>query len=84
MENAIKTSESSLLSGDTKELTIVGGHLGPYCWPKAIDMVANQELPVHKIITHKLPMEDYLKGIKMVLSGKDSVKIMLKPPSPLE
>ena len=72
-----------LLPGDTKELTIVGGHLGPYCWPKAIDMVANGELPVHKIITHKLPLEDYLKGIKMVLSGKDSVKIMLMPPSPV-
>ena len=65
--------------GDTKELTIVGGHLGPHCWPKAIDMVANQELPLGDIITHKLPMKDFLKGIQMVLDSKDSVKVMLVP-----
>ena len=65
--------------GDTKELTIVGGHLGPGCWPKAIQMVASGKLPLEDIISHKLPMAEFEKGIEMVLSGKESIKIMLIP-----
>jgi threonine dehydrogenase-like Zn-dependent dehydrogenase len=72
------TADWSIIS-DTKELRIIGGHLGPYCWPKAIDMVANGQLPLDEIITHKLPMTDFLSGIKMVLSSKESIKIMLVP-----
>ena len=53
--------------------------MGPYCWPKAIDMVKKKELPLDKIITHKLPMEDVIEGVQMVLAGKDSVKVMLMP-----
>ena len=72
------TADWSIIS-DTKELRILGGHLGPFCWPKAVDMVASGELPLDEIITHKLPLADFERGIKMVLSGKDSVKIMLVP-----
>jgi len=67
--------------GDTKELTIKGGHLGPKCWPKAIDIVAKGLMPLDKIITHKFPMKDFKEGIQKVIEGKDSVKVMLLPSS---
>ena len=52
--------------GDTKELTIRGGHLGPNMWPKAISMIANGDLPLDDIITHFLPLTDFKKGIDTV------------------
>ena len=62
-----------------KELRIIGGHLGPHCWPKAIDMVAKSQLPVDEIITHTYPLKDFLKGIKMVSQSANSIKVMLIP-----
>ena len=35
-------------------------------WPKAIDMIANGELPLDEIITHKLPISDFKAGIDKV------------------
>ena len=55
-----------ILTGDSKELTIKGGHLGPYMWPKAISMIANGDLPMDKIISHVFPLKDFKKGIETV------------------
>lgn len=74
-----KVSADWSIISDCKELTIIGGHLGPNCWPKAIDMVVKQEMPFEEIITHKLPLANFLEGIKMVTESTDSIKIMLVP-----
>jgi threonine dehydrogenase-like Zn-dependent dehydrogenase len=42
-------------------------------------MIAKKQLPMSDIITHKLPIANFLEGIKMVMAGQDSVKIMLIP-----
>ena len=65
--------------GDVKEVRIFGGHLGPHCWPKAIEMVASNRLPLEKIITHTYPLKEFEKGINMVMQSKDSIKVMLIP-----
>ena len=64
----VTETSNNLIAGDTKELTIKGGHLGPYMWPKAISMIANGDLPLEDIITHTLPLKDYRKGIEKVSS----------------
>ena len=66
-------------SGDVKEIRVIGGHLGPHCWPKAIQMVSKKQLPLDDIITHKFPLKDYQKGIEMVLNSSKSIKVMLMP-----
>jgi 2-desacetyl-2-hydroxyethyl bacteriochlorophyllide A dehydrogenase len=65
--------------GDTKELTIHGSHLGPYCYPIAIEMIAKGKIEVSRIVTHRLPMRDYLEGLELVRSAKDSIKVLLEP-----
>lgn len=65
--------------GDTKELNIHGSHLGPYCYPLAIDYIHKGLINVAPIITHELPLEGYQEGLEMVLSGKDSIKVLLRP-----
>ena len=65
--------------GDTKELNLHGSHLGPRCYPVAIRMIEQSRLPMDEIVTHRLPLTDYQKGIEMVISGLTSVKVTLEP-----
>jgi threonine dehydrogenase-like Zn-dependent dehydrogenase len=65
--------------GDTKELNVHGSHLGPYCYPIAIDMLRKGLLPMDEIITHQLPLADFQRGIDLVAAGNKSVKVTLLP-----
>ncbi len=65
--------------GDTKELNIHGAHLGPYCYPIAIDMLAKGLLPMEHIITHQMPLAAFQQGIDLVASGDQSIKVTLQP-----
>ncbi|MEZ4663905.1 MAG: zinc-binding dehydrogenase [Caldilineaceae bacterium] len=65
--------------GDTKELNIHGSHLGPYCYPIAMEMLAKGLLPMEQIITHTMPLASFQQGIDLVGSGAQSVKVTLKP-----
>ncbi|HMO58246.1 MAG TPA: alcohol dehydrogenase catalytic domain-containing protein [Roseiflexaceae bacterium] len=65
--------------GDTKELNIHGSHLGPYCYPIAIDMIRTGRLPMERIVTHQLPLVEFQHGIDMVAAGDRSVKVTLVP-----
>jgi threonine dehydrogenase-like Zn-dependent dehydrogenase len=66
--------------GDTKELNIYGAHLsGNTGYSKAIDMLVNGMLPIEKIISHSLPLENFKEGIELVSSGISSLKVVLDP-----
>ena len=65
--------------GDSKELNIHGSHLGPYCYPVAIRMLGQNLLPMDEIVTHRVPLEDFQKGLDLVASGLTSVKVTLEP-----
>ncbi|AHF90488.1 iditol 2-dehydrogenase [Opitutaceae bacterium TAV5] len=65
--------------GDGKELNIHGAHLSPYTYPKAIEIIGAGLLPMDEIVTHRLPLADYQKGIDMVINGLTSVKVTLEP-----
>lgn len=65
--------------GDSKELTIHGAHLGPHCYPVAIRMLEQKLLPMDEIVTHRLPLRDFQKGIDLVLAGATSVKVTVEP-----
>ena len=68
----------SIISDD-KELDVRGAHLGPNCWPAAIRLIENGLLPLDKICTHQLPLADFLKGLELVESGTESIKVSLLP-----
>ncbi|QIS20258.1 alcohol dehydrogenase catalytic domain-containing protein [Nocardia terpenica] len=65
--------------GDDKELDVRGAHLGPHCWPAAIRMLESGALPMDRICTHQLPLSDFQKGLDLVASGTESVKVSLLP-----
>ena len=65
--------------GDTKELNIHGSHLGPYCYPLAMDMMLKGQVPAEEIVTHTLPLEQYGEAFEMVREARVSIKVMLQP-----
>ncbi|GIV78089.1 MAG: erythritol/L-threitol dehydrogenase [Litorilinea sp.] len=65
--------------GDLKELNIHGSHLGPYCYPIAMEMLAKGLLPMEEILTHSLPLASFEQGIELVHAGTESIKVTLQP-----
>jgi len=66
--------------GDTKELNIHGSHLGPYCYPLAIDMLLKGQVPADDIVTHALPLEQFEEAFQMVHDySMGAIKVMLIP-----
>ena len=51
---------------DVKELDILGAHLGPYCWPTAISTIEAKALPLDRICSHQLPLEEFRAGLDLV------------------
>jgi threonine dehydrogenase-like Zn-dependent dehydrogenase len=62
-----------------KELSIKGGVLSPGCYPKAISMLESNCLPMKEIVTHQLSLDQAEEGIKLVLDGKTSLKVVIIP-----
>jgi erythritol/L-threitol dehydrogenase len=65
--------------GDTKELNIHGAHLGPFCYPLAIDMILKGQVPVDDIVTHQFPLEQFGQAFHLVHDAKESIKVVLTP-----
>nr|XP_061840630.1 erythritol/L-threitol dehydrogenase-like [Nerophis lumbriciformis] len=72
------TTEWSII-GDRKELDVLGAHLGPYTYPRAIEMLAAGVLPMDRIITHRLPFAEIDTALELTAGGADSVKVTLAP-----
>ncbi len=72
------TVDWSIISDD-KELDVLGAHLGPGCWPAAIRLIESGRLPMDDICTHQLPLEEFQKGLDLVASGHESIKVSLIP-----
>jgi len=65
--------------GDRKELDIYGAHLSAYTFPLAINYLHNRLVNMEGVVTHVLPVEEFERGIEMVASGKESIKVVLVP-----
>ena len=72
------TTEWSII-GDRKELDVRGAHLGPYCYPRAMELLASGALPMDRIVTHRLAFSQIDTALELVAGGSDSVKVTLAP-----
>lgn len=71
------TADWSII-GDRKELDVRGAHLGPYCYPVAIDLFARGLLTSKGIVTHDFALENWEEAFALADSVK-SIKVLLKP-----
>jgi L-iditol 2-dehydrogenase len=71
------TADWSII-GDRKELDVRGAHLGPYCYPVAIDLLSRGLVTSKGIVTHAYPLERWDEAIA-VANSLDSSKVLTKP-----
>jgi erythritol/L-threitol dehydrogenase len=64
--------------GDQKELNVHGSHLGPYCYPKAINAIAEGTIDVESLITAEYPLTEFATAME-VARGGDNLKTLLIP-----
>ena len=64
--------------GDRKELDVRGVHLGPYCYPIAIDLLARGLVTSKGIVTQDYAFQQWDEAIK-VANSLDSIKVLMKP-----
>ncbi len=82
VEYSVFGAEASIdwtIVGDDKELDILGAHLGPHCWPKAIELIETAALPLEGICSDQLPLEKFEEAFDLVASADRSVKVTLFP-----
>lgn len=73
------TVDWSIISDD-KELDVRGAHLGPHTWPAAIQILEAESLPMERICTHQLPLEQFKYGLELVAdSSGRSIKVSILP-----
>jgi L-iditol 2-dehydrogenase len=62
-----------------RELTLVGANgSSPHHNAQAIDHIATGVVPVHDLITHRLPLDAVLDAIELVARG-DAIKVTIEP-----
>lgn len=71
------TADWSII-GDRKELDVRGSHLGPYCYPIAIDLLARGLVTSDGIVTHDYAFEQWDEAIQ-IANSLDSIKVLMKP-----
>jgi L-iditol 2-dehydrogenase len=64
----------------TREIRIITSY---YCGPpdiaEAIKLIENGSIVVDDMITHRLPLKDIAKGFQLVMEGRESIKVIIKP-----
>ncbi|AJY39120.1 erythritol/L-threitol dehydrogenase [Burkholderia humptydooensis] len=65
--------------GDRKELDVLGSHLGPYMYPRAIEFIASRKIDVRGIVTHTFPLSRFAEAFAVMERGEQSLKVVLDP-----
>lgn len=52
-----------------KELTIRGTYITKGTFPLAVKIIENGVIPIEKLVTHRLPLEQLLDGIELMVKG---------------
>ncbi len=65
--------------GDTKELEIIGAHLGAYCYPSVIDGMNSGLIPTDGIVSHTFKLSEWEKAFEVAEKDPNAFKVVLVP-----
>jgi L-iditol 2-dehydrogenase len=64
----------------TKEVRILTSY---YCGPpdiqQAMGLIASGAIDVDRLVTHRLPLDEIVRGFGLVLAGDEAIKVIIKP-----
>jgi 2-desacetyl-2-hydroxyethyl bacteriochlorophyllide A dehydrogenase len=64
----------------SRELTILGGWVNPYTFPRAIDLLTSGKVDVRPFLTTHLSLEEARKGIELMMDKPQGfIKAMVRP-----
>jgi len=62
------------------EITLTSSYGGsPGDYQTALDLIAAKTIPVHQMITHRLPLAKAGLGFQLVAEGQNSIKVIIEP-----
>jgi threonine dehydrogenase-like Zn-dependent dehydrogenase len=61
-----------------KEATIQGCFIGRYCYDRAAKVMESGQLPLERLVSHRLPLSKVHEGIDLLRQGK-GIKVILEP-----
>lgn len=65
--------------GDTKEIDILGSHLGPYCYDAVMQGMTDGSIKTDGIVSHTFKMCDWETAFETAEKGPDAIKVAMRP-----
>jgi 2-desacetyl-2-hydroxyethyl bacteriochlorophyllide A dehydrogenase len=62
----------------TKEIAVRGTWLANATFPAAVEVIEKQSIPLEKLITEVLPLDQVHEGLKLLAQGK-AIKVIIRP-----
>lgn len=63
----------------SNEYKLIGSFAQTHCFDRAINALEKGIVKVDKLVSHKFSLDDYQKGLETVMSGKQSIKVLINP-----
>lgn len=61
------------------EYKIIGSFAQTHCYDRAINALETGIVKVKDLVSHSFSLDDYGKALETVMSGKDSIKVLINP-----
>jgi len=65
--------------GDTKEIDLLGAHLGPYCYAPVIKGMADGSIRTEGVVTHTFALSDWQNAFETAEKDVSAIKVALIP-----
>lgn len=63
----------------SNEYKLIGSFAQTHCFDRAINALEKGIVKVDRLISHNFSLDDYAKGLNTVISGKQSIKVLINP-----
>ncbi len=63
----------------SNEYKIIGSFAQTHCFDRALNALETGLVKVTDLISHRFSLSDYAKGLETVMSGKESIKVLINP-----
>jgi len=61
------------------EINLIGSNASAGAWPDAVKLAVNEQLPIGKLITHRLPASEFAKGFEIMRNREsNAIKVILE------
>jgi D-arabinitol dehydrogenase (NADP+) len=63
----------------SNEYKIIGSFAQTHCFDRAVNALEKGIVKVDKLVSHRFSLDEYSKGLETVMSGKQSLKVLINP-----